>query len=331
VIRGRLAVCAVLVLLIVAPGRAVAQTFEAVGNRAQGMGGAFVAVADDATATWWNPAGLATLGAPSAIFERGEWTDPAKHPATGPVVRNRDTSFAVSFPGIGLSYYRVNLTDVWPLALPAEGADAPQSSLRKFVLSQYGATTGRSIGGIIAISSTLKLIQVGATDGVSVASADRLKEADALDVPLESKGDIDLGAMALLGRLRIGFTMKHVLKPEFDSTIGPIVLDRQSRIGAAFRTGAPAGVALTVAFDADLTRTPTRFGDVRHMAIGAEGVLRRWLGVRGGYSTNTIGDARPSWSGGLSLGASGFFVDAALTFGSDTSKEGWNVGVRLAL
>src|SRR5690606_19083737 len=32
--------------------------FEAVGERALGMGGAFVAVADDATAVHWSPAGL---------------------------------------------------------------------------------------------------------------------------------------------------------------------------------------------------------------------------------------------------------------------------------
>jgi hypothetical protein len=36
-----------------------AQTIESVGERAQGMGGAFVAVADDGSATWWNPAALA--------------------------------------------------------------------------------------------------------------------------------------------------------------------------------------------------------------------------------------------------------------------------------
>ncbi len=35
-----------------------------VGSRALGMGGAFVAVADDATATYWNPAGLAFLREP---------------------------------------------------------------------------------------------------------------------------------------------------------------------------------------------------------------------------------------------------------------------------
>src|SRR5258705_3041766 len=36
-----------------------AQIVESVGNRALGMGGAFVAVATDSSATWWNPAGLA--------------------------------------------------------------------------------------------------------------------------------------------------------------------------------------------------------------------------------------------------------------------------------
>src|SRR3970282_724236 len=38
---------------------ASAQVFEAVGGRALGVGGAFVARADDSSATWWNPAGLA--------------------------------------------------------------------------------------------------------------------------------------------------------------------------------------------------------------------------------------------------------------------------------
>ena len=40
-------------------GPAGAQTFEAVGTRAAGMAGAFVAVADDASAAYWNPAGFA--------------------------------------------------------------------------------------------------------------------------------------------------------------------------------------------------------------------------------------------------------------------------------
>ena len=38
------------------------RTFDEVGIRALGMAGAFVGVADDATAVFWNPAGLATAG-----------------------------------------------------------------------------------------------------------------------------------------------------------------------------------------------------------------------------------------------------------------------------
>ena len=46
-------------LLAAVPSLAAAQIVETVGTRAQGMGGAFVAVANDSSATWWNPAGLA--------------------------------------------------------------------------------------------------------------------------------------------------------------------------------------------------------------------------------------------------------------------------------
>ncbi len=44
-----------------------------VGARATGMGGAFVAVSDDATACYWNPAGLATLEGSTASFVHNTW------------------------------------------------------------------------------------------------------------------------------------------------------------------------------------------------------------------------------------------------------------------
>lgn len=329
--RQRLLALAALSLLV-APEPAAAQIFESVGNRAQGMGGAFVAVADDATMSWWNPAGVAIAGQLSAVFERGQWTDPSVYPpSTGPAMRNTDTGFALALPGFGLSYYRVNLSELRPSVATGPDGDGSQAVLRKFALSQYGATTGQSIGGTFTIASTAKLVRVGEVSAVS-QGGDGLDNADGLDVPVETKGDLDFGAMAALGPIRLGVTVKHLFEPEFESVGGPIVLERQARLGAAFRAGAPgAGTGLTVAFDSDLTRTRTLFGDVRHIAVGAEGRLRSWLGARGGFSSNTVGEARPSWSGGLSLGVSGFFVDGALTFGKDKSKEGWNIGVRLAL
>ena len=58
-----------------------AQDFEAVGTRALGMAGAFVAVADDATAAYWNPAGLAKGAVVSLVldYQRIErWLDPSR-------------------------------------------------------------------------------------------------------------------------------------------------------------------------------------------------------------------------------------------------------------
>src|SRR6266852_4844837 len=97
--RSRRFLFATFLFLLAAPVRA--QPNEAVGIRAQGMGGAFVAVADDATATWWNPAGLATGPYFSGIVERGYARSP-----------NEETRLGVAFavPSLGLSYYRVRLT-----------------------------------------------------------------------------------------------------------------------------------------------------------------------------------------------------------------------------
>ena len=57
--------CRAVLALIFAQGATSpvsAQSFEVLGTRAAGMGGAFVGVADDATAVYWNPAGLVLGG-----------------------------------------------------------------------------------------------------------------------------------------------------------------------------------------------------------------------------------------------------------------------------
>ena len=53
--------CVVGAMVLLAGAPVNAQPFETVGVRTLGMGGAFVAVADDATANYWNPAGLTDL------------------------------------------------------------------------------------------------------------------------------------------------------------------------------------------------------------------------------------------------------------------------------
>ena len=53
------------------------------------MSGAFVAVADDATAVWWNPAGLATGPYFNAIRRKGTGDPTGKSVATDPARRER--------------------------------------------------------------------------------------------------------------------------------------------------------------------------------------------------------------------------------------------------
>jgi hypothetical protein len=59
--KGKALYILVLLLLFFVSIPAGATEFAPVGARAQGMGGAFVAVANDATAVYWNPAGLAAF------------------------------------------------------------------------------------------------------------------------------------------------------------------------------------------------------------------------------------------------------------------------------
>src|SRR3954471_2517793 len=98
--------------------RASAQPADVVGVRASGMGGAFTAVADDATASWWNPAGMAGGAYFNALIESGTHREPStdRNPAGDPRAASRtDTrSLAVAFPALGLSYYRLRISDLDP-------------------------------------------------------------------------------------------------------------------------------------------------------------------------------------------------------------------------
>ena len=80
------------------PSLAHSQTFPAVGTRAQGMGGAFVGVADDGTAIYWNPAGLASGSYFSLALDHGVG-EPTQQGTRGGDSKN--TIIGVSMPALG--------------------------------------------------------------------------------------------------------------------------------------------------------------------------------------------------------------------------------------
>jgi hypothetical protein len=334
---GRAAVAAALVL--VSAPRAGAQMYEMVGTRAQGMGGAFVAVADDATATWWNPAGIATGALFSTVTERGLFEEPDGAPDPGPALRGQASGFALAYPALGLSYYRWRLSEIIP-ASPTGAPDGDRQDqgvegpvLRSLAATQYGATFAQTITSNLVIGSTLKLVRGGLavqadTGAPATGAIDRAHE---LQVDPETVFDLDVGAMATMGRARVGVSIRHLREPELGEGATRLTLDRQARVGASVVSGRAGLVdAVIAAVDVDLTKTRTALGDVRHVGGGAEAWLfQRRLGIRGGVSANTVGEVKTSTSGGVSIGARGLYLDGALTAGSDESRGGWRLGLRV--
>jgi hypothetical protein len=272
--------------------------YESVGIRAQGMGGAFVGVADDATATWWNPAGVAA----GPYFDFIASFD---HPdATGD---QRQYEFAGAFPALGLSYYRLPLSEM-QASLPT--GDAGSSRQDQGYLSQFGATVGQSVGSLV-LASTIKVLNAHGDTHV----------------------DLDLGAMLRVRNIRAGISVRNLHETTYGTGADALSLQRIARAGVSI-TGNPGAVSVTGAFDADLTSVRTAFGDARHLAGGGElWVWKKIIGVRGGFSAETIHDVH-SQSGGVSLMALAgqylkTYVDAQWTGGSDLLRRGWSVGLRL--
>ena len=69
--KMRLFVALLAVGCAAAPQVADAQSIDVMGTRAAGMAGAFVGVADDASAAYWNPAGLAAGSYFSLVLDGG--------------------------------------------------------------------------------------------------------------------------------------------------------------------------------------------------------------------------------------------------------------------
>jgi hypothetical protein len=137
--------------------------------------------------------------------------------------------------------------------------------------------------------------------------------------------------MATFSRFRLGLAAKNLRAPDFSNGDTRLELTRQVRAGASIRGGSPTRAEFTGAVDADLTTTPTVFGDERHVAAGVEAWLfKRAVGLRAGLGRNTIGESRRSGSLGASvLLRHGAFLDAQLTRGDDEARNGWGLSLRV--
>jgi hypothetical protein len=286
----RLLVCA----LVACPSLAFAQRFDDVGVRAQGMAGAFVAVADDASATWWNPAGLSSaLGVVDVSLEVSE---------------GGRGGAAFAFPSLGLSYYRLKISKIQPSGSTAGMASSRQDT---GAAGQFGATFGQSITGHLVVATTVKLVNARS----------------------DTQADLDVGAMAAFGLVRVGITVRDLRNPTFGTGADAVELERRARAGAAFVAPAHGALArLVVAADADLNTTQVDGREERDVTGGVETWwLGRRLGLRGGGGANTAAAGGAFGSFGVSIVPyPRVNIEGAVTKGSDSARNRWSLGLRLS-
>jgi hypothetical protein len=332
--------CALLIGLSLAlPTRtARAQTPDTIGTRAQGMGGAFTAIADDATATWWNPAGLAAGAYFNLILEAGSQQEPAADRAV-PGRRVTSRGFAVAYPALGLSYYRLGVSEIGPTGSTADRAAGRQEDkgaapirLRSLRLHQFGVTAGQSLGAHLVVASTVKLVRAGAAAEVRDQTATSLDTADDLSPKAELHAGLDLGAMAKFHAVTLGLMVRNLKESTFDNGPDAFTLTRHARAGLAVgSTGGSGAAQITVAADADLTRIDGVFGEERRFGVGAEvWTASRRFGFRGGAGGNFVEPVRAAPSGGVSVAIRpGTYMDAHVTWGSDEVRRGWGATFRV--
>jgi hypothetical protein len=278
---------------------ASAQTTDVIGIRAQGMGGAFTAVADDATAWYWNPGGLAGGPYLNGLIEFAK-----PETSTSESVRG----LSVAYPALGFTYYRLPLRQIRISASTESSAINRQDD--EAALRVYGATVGQSIGNHLVVGTTLKVLHA---DDTNVA--------------------FDVGVMTSFGPVRAGVTMHDITEPSFGSGPTVFTLDRTARLGVALTSGKRAAIgSATLSFDADLTTThDPLFGDDRRMALGGEAWTKGLrAGLRGGVNWNRAADKGAELSGGLSFAIrSSSFVDAYVVGGDETVRHGWGFALRV--
>jgi hypothetical protein len=301
-------------MLAFTPDSASAQIVEAVGSRALGMGGAFVAVADDSTASWWNPAGHAagpffdvTLGWATTDIEHSQ--PPERHDSAA--------WFALATPPIGFSYYHLRIEETGQfhtIAPEAGGREDRRAAVPDWSLSanQFGATLVHTLVSDFHVGTTLKYVRASELSGLTDAY---------------NAFDMDLGGLLVKGPIRVGGVVRNVLAAE----LGAVNLPRQARLGVAFDASRVTSRAVMVAMDADVDAYDTPYGERRVVAIGAEGwALGRRLGMRAGARFNTVGAEEQAYTVGASVAVrSGIYVDGHGVFGGADDESGWGIGARV--
>ncbi|MCH9007805.1 PorV/PorQ family protein [candidate division KSB1 bacterium] len=245
-----------------------------VGARASAMGEAYTALSSDATATYWNPAGLILLSGGQVAFAHTEWLEDVSN-----------DFLAIAFPllggSVGFSVYSNNVDGIERRVIPSE---QPLGTIDANDIAA-GISYGRSLSERLAAGVTVKyLYEKIFTASVAGYAFDFGVRFKPLDNPLIVAAVVqNLGSMGTLAKASI----------DLPTTV---------RVGASYRFPIEQlGGALLLAADGVKVADNNLRGN-----FGLELSVRNHLAFRLGYQA---GFDEKSVAGGFGLNFSRYYLD----------------------
>jgi len=301
-----------------------------VGARANGMGGSFVAVADDATALYWNPAGITQLRAGEISLIHTDWLAGMNFDFGAVVI----PMGAGNFVGLSLSALTMEEMDVRTIAEPEGTGEKFDASDIAVALTYARALTDRfSIGFNVKFISQ-RIWHMSATNlAIDVGTNFRTSFRDMkIGMSISNFG----GDMQMLGR---DVAVVHDIDETIDGNNPTISADLKTdewalplmfRVGIALNVVNTTSHRMTLATDAAHPNNNTE-----SINTGVEYAFNESIFIRGGYRSLF----QPDSEEGLTLGA-GFIwsirglgrlkVDYAYAdFGRFTSTQRFSLSIGL--
>lgn len=277
------------------------------GARPLGMGGAYVAVADDADAMFINPSGLASLKGPQAMAMFTSLVEEVYY-----------TEFCGAMPSdygtVGIGYIATGTNNI---PTTGEATDYYDGML----LLTYSTPLARffEYGRNVYVGTNLKIFSRGATGGVN-------------DYGSGWSGDIGIKYVAS-PYLSFGLVRQNFVPVSFGSKLAWTTdveesISGSTNFGVAVRSNL-LEESLLFTMDYNL---PSFSGRPETLHLGTEWKANEYMAIRGGYgqSIDAASSTGTSWnpSIGVSFGYSGFRVDYAyLTYYNDPALATYYVSL----